>query len=184
MYGFVISSDPALARAVAGLPRPATVAAHPPRRWVAPFRRRRRRPDIGPLRQVPALAGAEARQLDRMVPHTTCLRLPPGRALVRAGEMARELIVILSGEAITEGPGDRLVVLGPGAEIGGREALRHERHATTVVATTPLDVVVVNGPSLRWAHAVGVARLAPAGSPAPVPMAPVAPVAPALQVTG
>jgi hypothetical protein len=109
-----------------------------------------------------------------MVPHTTCLRLPPGRALVRAGEVARELIVILSGEAMTEGPGDRLVVLGPGAEIGGREALRHERHATTVVAATPLDVVVVTGPSLRWAHAAGVAQLAPAATLAPViPMPPV-----------
>jgi CRP-like cAMP-binding protein len=119
-----------------------------------------------------------------MVPHTTCLRLPAGRALVRAGEVARELIVILSGEAMTEGPGDRLVTLGPGTEIGGREALRHERHATTVVAATPLDVVVVTGPSLRWADAVGVARLAPArpvspvSSPAPViPMPRVARVA-------
>jgi len=139
-------------------------------------RRRRRQPDIGPLQRIPALAGAEPRQLARMVPHTTCLRLPPGRALVRAGEVARELIVILSGEAMTEGPGDRVVTLGPGTEIGGREALRHERHATTVVAATALDVVVVSGPSLRWAHAAGVAHLTPTATLAPVIPIPTAPV--------
>jgi len=200
MYGIPLTSDPALARAVAGLPHPATVSArHPssrpsprsPGRWAARLRPRRRRrgPDIAPLLQIPSLAHADPRQLVRMVPHTSSLRLPPGRALVKAGETARELIVILSGEAITEGPGDRLVVLGPGAEIGGREALRHERHAATVVATTPLDVVVVDGPSLRWAHAEGVARLGPATPATPAapeprraPVRPVTAVAPKSRV--
>jgi hypothetical protein len=128
------------------------------------FHRRRRRPDIGPLLQVPALARARPRQLAELVPHTSSLRLGRGRTVVEAGTTARELIVILAGEAAVLRPDGSQVVFGPGAEIGGREALSHQRHAATVVATSTLDVVVINGPAVRWAHAEGIAELTPSAS--------------------
>jgi CRP-like cAMP-binding protein len=122
--------------------------------------RRRPRPDISFLLRVPALAHADPRHLAELAPHTDRLRLPPGRAVVRAGATARELVVVLAGEAAVLHPDGTWAVLGPGAEIGGCELLSHERHAATVVATSALDVVVVNGPAVRWAYAEGIARLA------------------------
>jgi CRP-like cAMP-binding protein len=121
--------------------------------------RRRPRPDISLLVRVPALADADPRRLAELVPHTDRLRLPPGRTVVRAGATARELIVVLAGEAAVLHADGTWAVLGPGAEIGGCELVSHERHAATVVATSALEVVVVNGPAVRWAYAEGIARL-------------------------
>jgi CRP-like cAMP-binding protein len=136
--------------------------------------RRRRRPDISLLLRVPALAHADPRRLAELAPHTDRLRLPPGRTVVRAGATARELIAVLAGEASVLHPDGTRTVLGTGAEIGGRELALPERHAATVVATTALEVVVVNGPAARRAYAEGIAQPAPpaarpAASPSPRP---------------
>ena len=45
-----------------------------------------------------------------------------------------------------------------GDEIGGGEVVRHERHPATVVAASDVEVVVVDGPAVRWAHQVGAVR--------------------------
>jgi hypothetical protein len=127
--------------------------------------RRRRRPDVGPLLLVPAFAHGDPRRLAELAPHTDKLRLPPGRTLVQAGATARELIVVLAGEAAVLHADGTRAVLRPGAQIGGCELLAHERHAATVVATSALEVVVVNGPAVRWAHAEGIAQLAPPARP-------------------
>jgi hypothetical protein len=123
--------------------------------------RSRRQPDVSSLLRVPAFAHGDPRRLAEMAPHTDTLRLPPGRTVVRAGATARELIVVLAGEAAVVRPDGSGAVLRPGAEIGLCELLMHERHAATVVATSALEVVVVNGPAVRWAQAEGIAQLAP-----------------------
>ncbi|HLM62751.1 MAG TPA: cyclic nucleotide-binding domain-containing protein [Acidimicrobiales bacterium] len=126
--------------------------------------RRRRRPDVGPLLRVPAFAHGDPGRLAELARHTDILRLPPGRTLVRAGATARELIVLLAGEAAVLRADGTRAVLRPGAQIGGCELLGRERHAATVVATSALEVVVVNGPAVRWALAEGIAELAPPAS--------------------
>lgn len=124
------------------------------------FPRRRRRPDLGPLLQVPAFRHLAPRQLAKMAPHTDRLRLPAGRVVIRAGEPARELVVIVAGEATIEPPPRRPVAaLGPGAQIGGWELVCNERHAATIVARSDLEVVVVHGRAVRWAQYEGVASL-------------------------
>ncbi len=128
------------------------------------FTPRRRQPDVGAILRVPAFAHGDPERLAALAPHTDSLRLPPGRTVVRAGATARELIVVLAGEAAVLRADGTRAVMRPGAEIGLCELLMGERHAATVVATSALDVVVVNGPAVRWAHAEGLARLAP---PAP-----------------
>ena len=60
--------------------------------------------------------------------------------------------------------------------MGGREVLAGARHPATVVATTPVEVLVVDGPALRWAVAEGVARLAPVPPVPPLPAVPSPPV--------
>lgn len=110
---------------------------------------RRRQPDVGALLRVPDFADVDRRHLAGLAAHTDTLRLPPGRTLVSAGATARELIVILSGEAVAVGSDGTRSVLPAGTTIGRSELLSHTRHPATVVATTPLKVVVVNGPAFR-----------------------------------
>jgi CRP-like cAMP-binding protein len=120
---------------------------------------RRRRPDIGPLLQVPAFRHCAPEELTELAWHTDRLRLPAGRVLARAGDRARELVVIVSGEAAVMQGGQRVNVLAAGSEIGGRETLRHERYDDTVVAASDVEVVVVNGPAVRWAYDEGIGNL-------------------------
>ena len=125
----------------------------------AHLRSRRRRPDVGPLLDVPALADAGPRRLADLVPHADRLRLPAGRTIARAGSTARELIVVVSGEAAVGSPDGRMAILPAGAEIGGHEVVARRPHPATVVSLTDIEVVVVNGPAVRWAHDEGLLRL-------------------------
>jgi len=134
----------------------------------------RRRPDVGLVRQVPWLREAGEHALAPLAPHADRLRLPAGRVVTRAGERAHELVVILAGRATVQHDGRPSWTLGAGAEIGLAEVLHGGRHAATVVARSDLDVIVVNGPAVRWAHAAGIApdrRVAAgaAGPPAGLP---------------
>jgi Cyclic nucleotide-binding domain len=123
---------------------------------------RRRRRDTGPLRRAAAFADADPGALADLAPSADVLRLPRGLRLAEAGTTARELVVVLAGEAVAITPDGARVALGPGAEVGGRETLAGERHAATVVATSAVEVLVVDGRALRWAAAEGAVRLAPA----------------------
>lgn len=130
----------------------------------------RRRTDAALVRQVPWLRAADARHLAALAPHTDRLRLPPGRVVARAGDLARELTVVVAGEATVERPGHAPEVLTAGAQVGLAEVLCGSRHGATVVARSDLEVVVVNGPAVRWAQREGVGRTdRPAGATVPRP---------------
>jgi CRP-like cAMP-binding protein len=112
-----------------------------------------------PLRDVPALAHADRRRLAELAPHADRLRLPAGRTLARAGERARELIVLVAGQAALLSEDGRTEVLSAGAEIGGQEVVDHLPHSATVLALTDVDVVVLNGPAVLCAHHDGLLHL-------------------------
>jgi Cyclic nucleotide-binding domain len=117
-----------------------------------------RRPDVGPLLRAEAFAHADHRRLADLAPHVDVLRLRPGETLASAGVMARELVIVLSGEAAAVHTDGRRSTLRPGAEVGGAELLAGGRHVATVVAVSEIEVLVVNGPAARAAHAEGTAR--------------------------
>ena len=85
----------------------------------AHLRTRRRRPDVGLLLDVPALADAGPSRLADLAPHADRLRLPAGRTIARAGATARELVVVVSGQAARLSDDGRPALLPAGAEIGG-----------------------------------------------------------------
>jgi Cyclic nucleotide-binding domain len=125
-------------------------------------RRRRRNPDIEALLAVPAFRHGDPRRLAELALHTDRVRLPPGRTLAQAGRTARELVVIVAGEAAVVRDGAVTAALQAGAQIGGDEVIRNERHTATVVTTTEVEVAVVNGPAVVWAHQEGlVSRFGP-----------------------
>ena len=123
------------------------------------FVRRRMPSQVALLRQAPSLRHAEERRLASMAGHADRLRFAPGTTILTAGHTARELVVVLEGEAHAVHPGGRRTTLGPGTELGARELLAREATPHTVVASTTLDVLVINGPAVRWAYAEGLCRL-------------------------
>lgn len=94
--------------------------------------------------------------------HADTLGLRPGSNVLTAGH-PHELVVVLEGEASIVHPDGTRTRLGPGTELGARELLAREATPHTVVASTTLDLLVVNGPAVRWAYAEGLCRLVPAG---------------------
>jgi hypothetical protein len=86
------------------------------------------------------------------------LRLRPGQTIASTGAAARELVIVLSGKAEAVHDDGRRSTLRPGAEIGGAELLAGGRHVATVIAVSDIEVLVVNGPAARWAHAEGTGR--------------------------
>ncbi len=123
------------------------------------FVRRRMPSQVALLRQAPSLRHAEPRRLAWMAGHADRLRFPPGKTILTAGHAARELVVVLEGEAHAVHPDGRRTTLGPGTELGARELLAREATPHTVVASTTLDVLVINGPAVRWAYSEGLCRL-------------------------
>jgi CRP-like cAMP-binding protein len=84
--------------------------------------------------------------------HADVLELVPGELLVRAGETARELVVVVDGIVeIVDGDGGGHLA-GAGTRIGERELATGGRHPVTVRAHSACTVVVVFGPAYRlWA---------------------------------
>jgi len=119
----------------------------------------RRRRDIGPLLDVPALRDADRRSLAHLAPHADRVRVPAGRTIARAGDTARELTVVVAGQAALLSRDGRTAVLSAGAEIGGHEVVDRRPHPGTVVSLTDVEVVVVRGPAVLWAHREGLLRL-------------------------
>lgn len=117
-----------------------------------------RRPDIGPLFRAEAFAHADHRRLADLAPHVDVLQLRPGETIAGAGSTARELVIVLSGEAAAVHPDGRRSTLRPGAEVGGAELLAGGRHVASVVAVSEIEVLVVNGPAARVAHAEGTGQ--------------------------
>lgn len=93
------------------------------------------------------------RALRPLAPNVDRLQLPAGAVLARDHDLPRELIVVVEGSLTAVDHEGRRRTLGAGASVGGEELLTGREHHETVVADTPLEVLVVNGPAFRWAAA-------------------------------
>jgi CRP-like cAMP-binding protein len=133
------------------------------------FRRRPRRHDTQRLLAAAGFAGDDLR-LAAIAAHTDHVRLPAGRTLVHGDRTARELVAVVSGEAAVLHDDGSCSTVAAGTQIGGPEVVGGRRHTATVVAATEVEVVVVNGPAVRWAHQEGI--LGPFGAPAAGVVAP------------
>jgi CRP-like cAMP-binding protein len=84
-----------------------------------------------------------------------------GDEIARAGSMVLEVPILLDGYAGASVDGCSAVVVGPGAVIGGPEALDGALHPMTVVAQTPVVTRVIAAPDFD-AVVAGVPPLATA----------------------
>jgi CRP-like cAMP-binding protein len=116
----------------------------------APSLRSRRSTDLSLLAVAPFDRYPD-RAVRPLAMHTDRLRLRKGTELVHEQQRADEFVVVLSGEVIAQRDGQEVGRLGVGAHIGATELLQGTRHAHTLLAGCDLDVLVVYGPSFRWA---------------------------------
>ena len=96
------------------------------------------------LRSVSLFAGCDDRELALVVSMSGERTYETGDTLVAAGAMVRDVPILLDGYAGAEIQGEPTVVLGPGAVVGGPEALDGALHQWTVVAQTSIVARVVS----------------------------------------
>lgn len=111
----------------------------------------RHRPDVSALAGVPLFAPYRARELAPLARHADRLPVAPGTVLARQGARAREVVVILAGDAALVRDGTEIGRLGPGSVVGACEELAGDTHAASVVAGGGTSVLVLPGPAFRWA---------------------------------
>ena len=111
----------------------------------------RHRPDVSDLAGVPLFADYGPEELAPLAPHVDRLILLPGATIAEAGRHPHEVVVVLSGEVGEQRDGSDEPVLGAGSVIGASEELEGTAHATTLVARTAVDTLVITGAAFRWA---------------------------------
>src|SRR3954453_21589514 len=95
------------------------------------------------LASVPMFAACSRKDLQRIARASDESAIPEGRELIRQGEIGREAFVIVDGKAKVERNGRKVATLGPGACIGELSLLDKGPRTATVIAETPLTVLVL-----------------------------------------
>lgn len=95
------------------------------------------------LASVPLFAGCTKRELRGIARATVELSLDKGRQFVTQGEVGREAFVIVDGTADVVRGGRKIAQLGPGACVGELALLDHGPRTASVVAATPMTVLVL-----------------------------------------
>lgn len=95
------------------------------------------------LSDVPLFAGCSRKELTTIAGCVSELGIDEGQELTRQGEPSHEAFVIMSGTATAERNGTVIGQLGPGDTIGELGLLDRSERTATVVAETPLRVLVI-----------------------------------------
>ncbi|MBI3625157.1 MAG: cyclic nucleotide-binding domain-containing protein [Candidatus Rokubacteria bacterium] len=110
------------------------------------------------LRKIPILQGCTRQQLVAVARISDITEVPAGTPLARAGDPGKEFFIILDGTARVQVPARKRSRLGPGDFFGEISLLDGEPRSATVVAETPLRLLVLNRPAF-WALLTEVPQL-------------------------
>jgi CRP-like cAMP-binding protein len=100
--------------------------------------------DADRLKRIPLFQGLSKHERQQVSTWADEVDLEPGRHLVEQGEFAHEFFVIEEGAADVVVDGDRVDSLGPGDFFGEIALLETERRTASVVATAPLQCIVMH----------------------------------------
>lgn len=95
------------------------------------------------VREIPMFRHLSRSELERIAGWLQSFSIPAGDLLVREGASAHEFFLIEDGEAAVLEDGERVAVLGPGDFFGEIGLIETGRRTASVVATTPMDVIVM-----------------------------------------
>jgi CRP/FNR family transcriptional regulator, cyclic AMP receptor protein len=106
--------------------------------------------DEARLKSVPLFATLSKRELRQVARSCDEVDVREGRALMTEGDSAYEFFVIEDGTAeVTTADGRRLADLGPGDFMGEMGAMAHGKRSASVVAKSPMTVIVMTDRDLR-----------------------------------
>jgi CRP/FNR family cyclic AMP-dependent transcriptional regulator len=105
--------------------------------------------DEGRLGAIPLFADLNRKERRALAPRTDEVELEQGRVVVREGEWPYEFFSIEAGTCEVRRGDQLLAELGPGDFFGEMGLVEDTRRNATVVATTPLRVVVMTGQAFR-----------------------------------
>jgi CRP-like cAMP-binding protein len=101
------------------------------------------------LKQIPLFAKLSEHERRQIAQWADEVDVPEGEHLVNQGAFAHEFFVITEGRADVLRDGERITELGPGDFFGEMALLEADRRTASVVASTPMRVIVMFGRDFR-----------------------------------
>jgi CRP/FNR family transcriptional regulator, cyclic AMP receptor protein len=101
------------------------------------------------IKNVPLFQGLGKAERRRIAQAADEVDVREGAQLLHEGDFAHEFMVIEEGRADVVRGGERVAELGPGDFLGEIAALTHGQRNATVVATTPITMIVMTDRDLR-----------------------------------
>ncbi len=105
--------------------------------------------DPARLRSIPFFASLSGAELAKVAGWTDEVEVPAGERLTREGGLAVEFAVIEDGAAEVFKGDEKIADLGPGDFFGEIGLIETNRRTATVVAVTPMRLVVMLGRDFR-----------------------------------
>lgn len=99
--------------------------------------------DARRIEGVIVFSGLSKKELGKLARWTDEVSVPEGHVLATEGQFAHEFFVIEEGSAEVMQNGERIAELGPGEFFGEIGLLETERRTASVVATTPMQLIVM-----------------------------------------
>jgi CRP/FNR family transcriptional regulator, cyclic AMP receptor protein len=104
--------------------------------------------DVADLDRIPLFAGLPRRERSVVAEHADEVHIDEGARIVEEGALAYEMFVIMSGSADVIHDDEVIARMGPGDVVGEIGVLKTHIRTATVVATSPIDAVVLYGPEV------------------------------------
>ena len=101
------------------------------------------------LAKIPLFEGLSAKQLAAVDKLVTTIDVAAGRELIRQGDLGREFIVVVDGEAEVRRDGEVIAVRGPGMFFGEMALLLERPRNASVVAKTDMTIDVIDRQDFR-----------------------------------
>jgi CRP-like cAMP-binding protein len=100
-------------------------------------------PKIEHLRSIPIFSACGPGDLQRVAQLLDEVDIPDGRVIMREGEPASEMYIVVSGKAHADKAGRRINEFGPGAVFGEMSLIAEGPRTATVTADGPVTAFVV-----------------------------------------
>jgi CRP/FNR family cyclic AMP-dependent transcriptional regulator len=105
--------------------------------------------DPSRLKSVPLFATLNDKELRQVAQLADEVDVSEGTRLVDEGKFAHEFFVIEEGKAQVVHDGKTVAELGPGDFFGEIALIRTDRRTASVVAKSPMKLIVIFGPNFR-----------------------------------
>jgi CRP-like cAMP-binding protein len=105
--------------------------------------------DAARLKSIPLFASLSDKERQRVAQLADEVAVPAGQHVVDEGRFAHEFFVIEDGTAEVVHDGTVLAELGPNDFFGEIALLKADRRTASVIAKTPMTLIVMFGPNFR-----------------------------------